>query len=182
VSVTLWLYLQRRFKTFCQKVSVTLWFSLQCRCENFCFVCFFQPALCWECVLVLRTSCLLAKNYFIHSLLVSSFTVHYLLEYLGEEKDFIKEHLKWRWIHSHVDITIEKEVVIALVRCWISKGRRSMIPKELSISDMEIFIWTTSFNRNVICEFSPARKNYYIQFSNGEERDRRSAKWQCLVF
>jgi len=44
------------------KVSVTLWLSLQRRCKMFCMVCFYELAFCRQCVFVLWTSCLLAKE------------------------------------------------------------------------------------------------------------------------
>jgi len=46
-----------------RNVSVTLWFRLQPRCKTFCFVCFYQSALCKQCVFVLRTSCQLEKKF-----------------------------------------------------------------------------------------------------------------------
>jgi len=43
-------------------VGLTLWLCLQRCCKTFCFVCFDQPALSRQCVLVLWTSCLMAKS------------------------------------------------------------------------------------------------------------------------
>ena len=42
-----------------KNVSASLWFCLQCLCNvvTFCFVCFYQPAMCRQCLLVLWTSC-----------------------------------------------------------------------------------------------------------------------------
>jgi len=69
----------------------------------------------------------------------------------GEQVDSGTFVWKWPWFHSHA--AIEKELLVALLHFWINKGRRSMIPHTVSMSDMETFIWTTIFKRRIILNF-----------------------------
>jgi len=73
VSVTLWFCLQRRCKTFFKTVSVTLWLYLQRRRKRFCFVCFCQPALWRQCLLVLWNRVLLVFACTMESCLITNY-------------------------------------------------------------------------------------------------------------